>query len=73
MQSLEVWRGVELPPQGPLADVVPLGEESGPFVETSDLLPAELVHKGLEGRVSREDREHGEPLVLSGAAGHVVG
>lgn len=48
-------------------------EESGPFVEASDLLPAELVHQGLEGRVRRQDREPGEPLVLRGSAGHLVG
>jgi hypothetical protein len=73
MQPLKVRRSVELLPQGPLAQVVPLGEEPGPLVEASDLLPAELVHHGLEGRVRRQDREPGEPLVLRGSAGHLVG
>src|SRR6266498_3383938 len=73
MQSLQVWGGLELPPQGPLAQVVPLGEEPGPLVEALDLLPAELVHQGLEGRVGSQDRERGEPLVLRGSPGHVVG
>jgi hypothetical protein len=61
MQTLQVRRGVELSPQGPLAQVVPLGEEPGPLVEVLDLLPAELVHQGLENRVGRQDRERGVP------------
>ena len=73
MQSLQVRRGVELPSQGSLAQVVPLGEEPGPLVEALDLLPAELVHQGLKGRVGGQDRERGEPLVLTGSPGHVVG
>ena len=73
MQPLEVRRSVELPPQGPLAQVMPLGEEPGPLVEASDLLPAELVHEGLESRVRRQDREPDEPIVLRDSAGHLVG
>jgi hypothetical protein len=43
------------------------------LVEALDLLPTELVHQGLEDRVGSQDRERGEPLVLGGSPGHVVG
>ena len=69
------WSRSRWPPRPltSLAQVVPLGQEPGPLVEASDLLPAELVHQGLEGRVRRQDREPGEPLVLRGSASHLVG
>jgi hypothetical protein len=73
VEPLEAGRRLELPPEGPLAQVVPLGQEPAPVVEARDPLTAKPVHQGLESSVGCQDRQGRVTGILGGPTGHLLG
>jgi len=73
VEPLEVGRRLELLPEGPFAQVVPLGQEPGPVVEALDPLTAKPVHQGLESCVGCEDRQGRVTRILGGSTDHLLG
>ena len=53
LQALQVGGRLQLPPQNPLAEVMPLRKEPGPVVEALNLYAPEAVDRGFEGGMRR--------------------